>query len=156
MDVFIAFLVLSAIACIFVLLVRRSNAQARALSDSQQYKKPELLTSSQRKALNLPQVPLSAGPVTKSIPEQKTKPAASRAIRTGWSIGVIAFTYEDSLGGVSYRIVTVHSVGSVYLKGECHEKKAERTFRMDRILGQLTDCATGEILSPTDWLRKQV
>lgn len=155
MDVCIALLVLSAIAGIFMMLVRRSNAQARVLGDLQQYKKPELLTSSQRKTLNLPQVAPAALPITRQKPKQKSKPATTRAIRTGWSIGVVAFTYKDSVGDLTDRIVTVHSVSSEYLKGECHEQQAERTFRIDRILGDLTDCGTGEILSPDLWIANQ-
>lgn len=87
----------------------------------------------------------------------KKRPASTkptRAIRNGWSIGVVEFTYEDSAGDISYRTVTVHSASTLYLKGECHDRQAERTFRLDRIIGDLTDCETGEILSPKQWVRK--
>lgn len=154
MDVFIALLALSAIAGLFVVLVRRSNAQARTLDSLQAYKKPELLTLAQRKALNLPRPPVAA-PVAKSTLKLKPTPATSRAIRTGWSIGVVAFTYEDSSGDISYRRVTVHSVSSIYLKGECHERRAERTFRVDRVIGELTDCETGEVMSPYVWIKQR-
>ena len=85
---------------------------------------------------------------------KRPEPFATRAIRTGWSIGEVAFTYEDSTGEVSYRTVTAHSVSATYLKGECHDRQAERTFRIDRIIGDLTDCETGEILSPKKWARR--
>ncbi|YCH19853.1 hypothetical protein M1D96_11885 [Pseudomonas sp. D1-3] len=150
MDVFFALLVLSAIAGIFVVLVRSSNKQARQLDNPQAYKKPKLLTRAQRKELNLPQPPVATVPVADSLP--KPKPAVTRAIRTGWSIGVVAFTYEDSAGDISYRTVTVHSVSLVYLKGECHDRQAERTFRLDRIIGELIDCDTGEIMSVKEWV----
>lgn len=78
----------------------------------------------------------------------------TRAIRNGWSIGEVEFAYEDGEGEVTYRHVTVHSVTATYLKGECHEKQAERTFRMDRILGDVTDRETGEILSPKAYARR--
>ncbi|WP_155952547.1 hypothetical protein [Pseudomonas sp. URMO17WK12:I4] len=150
MDVFIALLVFSAVVGIFVVLVRRSNAQARTLDNPQAYQKPELLTRAQRKELNLPRPPAATVPIADSLP--KPKPAVTRAIRTGWSIGVVAFTYEDSVGNITDRIVTVHSVSSMYIKGECHDQHEERTFRIDRILGELTDCETGEILLPKFWV----
>ncbi len=154
MDVFIALLLLLAIAGIFVVLVRRSNTQARTLDNPQAYKKPELLTRAQRKALDLPQPPASTVPPADSLPKPNPKFAVTRAIRTGWSIGVVAFTYEDSAGDISYRTVTVHSVSPVYLKGECHDRQAERTFRLDRIIGELIDCDTGEIMSVKEWVKK--
>ncbi len=86
--------------------------------------------------------------------KSSSKRAKTRAIQQGWSISIVAFTYEDAEGDISYRTVTVHSVSSTYLKGECHDKKAERTFRLDRIIGDVTDCETGEILSPKEWARR--
>jgi len=90
-----------------------------------------------------------------SVRAKPSSPAAkTRAIRQGWSIGMVAFTYEDVAGDISYRTVTVHSASSLYLKGECHDRQAERTFRLDRIIGDLTDCETGEIMSPKKWVRR--
>lgn len=155
MDVFIALLVLSAIAGIFVMLVRRSNKQAQTLDTPQAYRKLELLTRAQRKALHLPQPTVSvpvANPTYKPTPTLAT----TLAIRDGWSIGVVAFNYEDSVGNITDRIVTVHSVSSVYLKGECHDKHAERTFRFERMVGDLTDCGTGEVLPPIKWARQKL
>ncbi|OWJ92716.1 hypothetical protein B6S59_19310 [Pseudomonas sp. A46] len=78
----------------------------------------------------------------------------TRAIRKGWNIGKIEFAYADAKGDISYRRVTVHSVTATYIKGECHVRKAERTFRIDRIIGDITDCETGEILRAKKWARK--
>ncbi|WP_315807508.1 hypothetical protein [Pseudomonas sp. C9-3] len=75
----------------------------------------------------------------------------TRAIREGWSIGEVEFLYEDRDGNITFRTVTVHSVSRSALKGECHSKHAERTFRLDRIIGEVTDCETGEIHDPKDW-----
>ncbi len=82
------------------------------------------------------------------------RPVSSRAIRSGWSMGEIAFTYEDSAGDITSRTVTVHSVTSTYIKGECHDRKAERTFRVDRIVGDIVDCESGELMSPMKWARQ--
>ncbi len=112
-----------------------------------QGEKPKPLTAEQRKPLNLParKTPAAAAPK----PNRTT-----RAIRTGWSIGEVAFTYMDADGEVSSRRVTVHSATSSHLKGECHDRQAERTFRLDRIVGDLVDCETGELLSPKRWARQ--
>lgn len=82
-----------------------------------------------------------------AVTPASTRSAPSRAIRNGWSMGEVAFTYEDGDGDITFRYVTVHSVTATHLKGECHDRQAERTFRIDRILGDITDCETGEILS---------
>lgn len=91
----------------------------------------------------------SAPSIKPASPKAKT-----RAIRTGWSIGEVEFAYEDAEGEVTFRRVTVHSVTATHLKGECHERGEERTFRIDRIIGDLTDCETGEILKPKSWAKK--
>ncbi|MBX9761580.1 MAG: hypothetical protein K2Y24_00910 [Pseudomonadaceae bacterium] len=84
--------------------------------------------------------------------KHKAKPVnATRAIRTGWSQGEIAFTYEDADGEVTYRTVTVHAVTATHIKGECHDRQAERTFRLDRVIGDITDTDTGEMLKPKKW-----
>lgn len=77
---------------------------------------------------------------------QKPKPSQSRAMRTGWSMGVVEFTYKDAEGDITSRRVTVHAITSTYLKGHCHERGAERTFRLDRIIGSVVNVQTGEIL----------
>jgi len=57
--------------------------------------------------------------------------------------------YVDSRGQKSERRITMHSVSQTanndyVVKGYCHEKNAQRTFRLTRIQ-QLTDMETGEI-----------
>ncbi|TIH10814.1 hypothetical protein [Pseudomonas leptonychotis] len=150
MDALIALLVLVCIITGFVLMVRRTNAKGRGL-EVRQVHRPEPLSKEQRKALNLtarPQAALDKAWKKANKPDATTR---TRAIRTGWRMGEVAFTYEDSAGDISHRTVTAHSVTSVYIKGECHDRQAERTFRLDRIIGDLTDCETGEILNPKKW-----
>lgn len=152
MDALIALMVFAAITAGFVMMVRRTNAKGRELA-AQQNAKPDLLSAQQRKAMNLQGK--KASPAAKPPKVVTPKPSSTRAIRTGWSIGMVAFTYEDSSGDISHRTVTVHSASDTYIKGECHDRQAERTFRLDRIIGNITDCETGEILSPKKWLRQQ-
>lgn len=111
--------------------------------------KPELLTSSDRKRLGLPQPSRQPKPTSSSesvLPP--STPKKTRAIRTGWSRGTVAFTYEDSQGAITTRTVTVHSVSQAYLKGECHDRREQRTFRIDRMIGDAIDAETGELLEP--------
>lgn len=129
MDGFGALLAITGGVVFFVLMVRKSRRDAQELEDFQ--------ARTER---------LAAG----STPAPRRKPAPSakpgRAMRTGWSLGTVAFTYEDSTGDVTYRTVTLHSVTATHLKGECHDRGAERTFRVDRIIGDVVDLETGEIL----------
>lgn len=62
-----------------------------------------------------------------------------------------AMTYIDSKGRRSERRVTIRSVrntaaGHTTITGYCHERKAARTFRLDRV-EQLVDLATGEVFA---------
>lgn len=72
----------------------------------------------------------------------------TRAIKQGWRIGEVKFTYEDAQGNLSERHVIVHHADLHYIKGECLTRNAERTFRTDRIIGGVVDCSTGEIIAP--------
>lgn len=61
------------------------------------------------------------------------------------------FSYRDQGGGYATRTVKVYGVssneGNAYLEGFCQERLDSRTFRTDRIRGDLTDMATGELMS---------
>lgn len=153
MDAFLGFLVLLGIVVAFVAMVRRTNAAAQKLgSGPVAVKRPEILSPEQRKALNL-KPRLSRAQTVSQPTKPSDKSAATRAIRTGWSIGTVAFTYQDSAGAISDRLVSVHAVGRTYLKGECLDKNVARTFRLDRIQGELTHCETGELIHPKDWAK---
>ncbi|MBH3356075.1 hypothetical protein I5Q19_20130 [Pseudomonas stutzeri] len=96
------------------------------------------------------QEPAAARSGTRTLAPQRRTPDLTakpgRAMRTGWSLGTVAFIYEDADGDITHRTVTIHSVDSTYLKGECHDRVAERTFRLDRIIGDVVNLETGEIL----------
>lgn len=60
------------------------------------------------------------------------------------------FSYRSQDGDYSPRTVNVTGIsssgGHTYLEGFCHDRMDSRTFRTDRILGDLTDTETGELL----------
>lgn len=66
----------------------------------------------------------------------------------------VAFTYSDAFGNVTDREVIVHRADRQYFAGYCMEREAERTFRYDRIVGEVVRTDTGEALSATAWMRE--
>lgn len=63
---------------------------------------------------------------------------------------MIRFTYEDSEGDVSERIVKFRHIehnenGYFYLTGFCHQAWQIRTFRIDRIIDTITDLETAKL-----------
>lgn len=62
-----------------------------------------------------------------------------------------SFEYVSDSGGRERRTVSVEQIkqngSDTYLEGFCKKRFATRTFRTDRINGQLTDMDTGELLS---------
>lgn len=66
------------------------------------------------------------------------------------------FTYIDREGVGSERTVDVNGIsqndGATYLEGFCQNRKENRTFRTDRILGSLTNLGTGEVIDAEDLL----
>ncbi|MNJ56522.1 hypothetical protein D3C77_520720 [compost metagenome] len=163
MDTLIGILVLAAAVAAFVGMVRRTNAKGRELDRQSENKpwlsaRPELLTKEQRRTANpIERQPRKKKSSPEPVPlEPRPAPKVTRAIRTGWSMGQVEFSYEDTKGEITYRTVTVHSITRTYLKGECHGRQAERTFRLDRIIGDLVDCETGEIISPQKWAKEKV
>lgn len=162
MKVLIGILVVVAVLVILVFVGRRIEKEQLALEAQRrtdQHRNPHsplLLSKAQRKALNFKdRHPPKKDPRPSVIrPAANPLPKVTRAISTGWSIGEVEFSYEDAVGEITYRTVTVHSVTRTYIKGECHTRRQERTFRIDRIIGDLIDCDTGEILSPKEWARQ--
>lgn len=61
-----------------------------------------------------------------------------------------AFSYRAQDGSYSRRTANVTGIsssgGHTYLEGFCHDRMDSRTFRTDRILGDLTDTETGELV----------
>lgn len=68
-------------------------------------------------------------------------------------LGTYEFSYKDNQGNVSRRLVDVYRIhyskrdNTGFFTGYCHDQKMERTFRMDRVFGDVIDRDTGEILS---------
>ena len=108
------------------------------------------------------------GPPDAFVPEHGASPIApvtpgrSKAARPGKAPSTppthgitlpctFAFSYRTQDGGYSLRTVNVTGVrsngGHAYLEGFCHERMDTRTFRTDRILGDLMDTHTGELMS---------
>lgn len=148
----IAILLFSVVMLAAYFIGARNKKMAAASTPPKRYEKPRALTREQRKGLTD-----ILGPVNKqvagrsSLPSVKIKPApnsSTRAIRQGWSIGMVGFSYIDADGFSSDRTVIVHSVTDDYLKGECMDRKAERTFRLDRIHGDVVNHETGELIDP--------
>lgn len=134
MDGFTALIAVAGGIAVFVALVRKSRREAQ-----EQRELEERLSR------------LAAGGTTRRTPAQSAKP--SRAMRNGWSRGTVTFTYEDAAGEVTCRTVTVHSATATHLKGECHDRQAERTFRIDRIIGDVVDVESGEVVRPRSLAR---
>lgn len=59
---------------------------------------------------------------------------------------VVEFFYTNAKGESDFREVRVTYIDDEYLEGVDLNKHAERTFRLDRISGGITDTKTGEII----------
>lgn len=68
-----------------------------------------------------------------------TVPIRSRTLR---------FSYEDSRGDESTREVDVSLISAQRFTGWCHLRAERRTFRWDRVVGDLLDLQTGELYKP--------
>ncbi len=69
---------------------------------------------------------------------------APRQIDDG-RVDVVRFDYEDRDGIPSTRTVGVTGLDDRYFEGWCHTAKAIRTFRLDRVEGEMVSNRTGEI-----------
>jgi len=71
--------------------------------------------------------------------------------QTNQPVEIIAFNYQDASGVATSREVKnpvrYQHQGSWYINGFCLLRQEGRTFRADRIDGDITDTATGEIVS---------
>lgn len=68
----------------------------------------------------------------------------------------VHIAYSSASGELSARVVTVRSVwrkdGLTYMRGRCHVRRQDRTFRLDRV-EELICVATGEVPDdPEEWL----
>lgn len=63
----------------------------------------------------------------------------------------VEFEYRDSEGAPSKRRVIVTEMAENHFEGYCLLRKANRTFRYDRIDGLITRMETGELMSCFEW-----
>lgn len=75
--------------------------------------------------------------------------AGLRDASSSWSLYI---SYEDASGGMSERRITCKSLerslgGGITVGAYCHERRAPRAFRVDRIK-ELVDLSTGELCDP--------
>lgn len=77
-------------------------------------------------------------------------------IVTGRNLDLIRFDYLNQQGEFSSRRIKVTMVGAWNFKGIDLDKHAERTFRYERVIGDITSEKTGEVLEPEDWADSMV
>ncbi len=87
----------------------------------------------------LPKKPFSAPPANKDPPKIN-------------KAGTYQIDYQNRKFEVTTRIITITKIyreNSInYIRGFCHLRNEYRTFRLDRIIGYITDIETGEMLDP--------
>lgn len=64
---------------------------------------------------------------------------------------LVQFDYRNANGEETTRQVEVKQVRWDKFRGFCHHARAVRTFRIDRIQGDVVDLETGEVLDPEAW-----
>lgn len=64
---------------------------------------------------------------------------------------MIRFDYLNAKGELASRRVKVTMVGQWQFEGIDLSKREERTFRHDRVIGDITSELTGEINDPIEW-----
>ncbi len=91
--------------------------------------------------------------ITHSPHPRNTKPAPTPKTARPGRVSLphtFTFVYRGQDGNYSRRTVDVSHVatngGHTYLEGFCHERGDTRTFRTDRMRGDLTDMETGELV----------
>lgn len=66
-------------------------------------------------------------------------------------LDVIRFDYRDRDGKPSSRTVEVTGLDDNYFEGWCKQRRAVRSFRLDRVIGDVVSMGTGEVRSPEEW-----
>lgn len=88
-----------------------------------------------------------------------TPPARRPASRTalpyleGRQLDTVQFAYIDASGEYSDRRVVVRQLDGLCFQGLCLSRRATRTFRLDRVLGDITSEISGEVQEPWTWAR---
>ena len=65
----------------------------------------------------------------------------------------LRFAYVDANGDRSDRRVVVHQLEGTCFQGLCLSRRATRTFRLDRVQGDITSESSGEVQEPWAWAR---
>lgn len=89
----------------------------------------------------------SAATKEKSVYREKNYISAKK----NSELSKIAFSYENSKGERSFRDVDVKSFDGQYIEGYCHLSRKFKTFRLDRIEGDVIIRETGESLDAYEW-----
>lgn len=84
-------------------------------------------------------------PKTETVPLKKWPWYARKPLET------IQFKYEDRNQDYSIRTIDVFSSDFSYFTGYCYQRKAMRTFKIERVKGFVTVVQTGEIMNPHQW-----
>ncbi|MCQ4106525.1 WYL domain-containing protein [Erwinia persicina] len=89
------------------------------------------------------------------LPGKASKPKKSSTANyvkgRGAELTEIAFYYVNAGGESSFRDVDVKKFDGQYIEGYCHLSQAFKTFRLDRIDGDITLRDTGEAVEPDYW-----
>lgn len=93
---------------------------------------------------------------TRALTKSRAKEKTHQATGSIQLPDLINFTYKNAEGEIADRDVKVctaatNGQGNAYVEGYCLEKRANRTFKLDRIIGSLTRAETGEIMTANDW-----
>ncbi len=75
----------------------------------------------------------------------------SRAIVNRENIDIVCFDYLDDKGEFSSREVCVSMVGQSEFGGEDFAEGELRTFKYDRVAGDIVSVMTGEVIEPSSW-----
>lgn len=167
-----ALLLISFVAWPLTALVMRTKDRAKAQEQQPQaavtppakpltVEKPQLLTTEQRKALDLQEREPSE-PARQAV--EQPRPAVLTATVTTTADDdrfahlcpesvderTVSFLYKNGQGEISDRTVDVAQVGTSHFAGFCHRELDERTFRFDRIIGVATLTDTSAKVLPDE------
>lgn len=84
-------------------------------------------------------------------PARPVKVFGSPRIVRGERLDKVQFDYLNAKGEYSSRRVLVQMVGEWEFEGIDLDKEDTRTFRYERVVGDITSLNTGEILDPEEW-----
>lgn len=92
-----------------------------------------------------------ARPINQVTSDKPVKAFGSPRIVRGERLDKVRFDYLNAKGEYSSRRVLVQMVGEWEFEGIDLDKGDTRTFRYERVVGDITSLNTGEILDPEEW-----